>query len=82
MTESEATARIGDFVRSSLGKDDLAGSDDIFEVGGASSIFAMEIVLYIEQELGIELDEDDLERKRFETIDALKDMVASKIRVA
>lgn len=67
--------RIATFLRDSLGKPDLGVEDSIFTVGEASSLFTLELVLFIEEELGVELDDDDLERENFETINALSALV-------
>lgn len=67
---TEAESQLRDFLQKSLGKS-LASGDDIFFVGGASSLFAMELVMFIEKSFEIELDDSDLERENFNTIDAM-----------
>ena len=56
----------------------LADTADIFEVGGASSLFAVELVLFVEETLGAELQDDDLERANFCTIDAIVALIERK----
>jgi acyl carrier protein len=58
-----------------LRRDELGDDDDIFEVGGASSLFAAELVVYVEDILGAELDDSDLVRENFATIEALTRLV-------
>ncbi len=70
-TPSPVRLRIREYVTGALRKPELADDDDIFEVGGASSLFAAELVVFIEDALGAELDDDDLVRENFATIDAL-----------
>ena len=74
----EATAQLQEFVLRSLGKPDLTGRDDI-AVGEASSLYSMELVLFMEEKLGIPLDDDDLERDNFATIDAMAGLIARKL---
>ena len=62
-------------MRAALRRDDLRDDDDIFEVGGASSLFAAELVVYVEDVLGAELDDSDLVRENFATIEALTRLV-------
>ena len=62
----EATAQLQEFVLRSLGKPDLTGRDDI-AVGEASSLYSMELVLFIEEKLGIPLDDDDLVPDRIDS---------------
>lgn len=73
--DGDSRARVREFVTQSLRMPALADSDDIFEVGGASSLFAAELVLFIEDTLGTELCDDDLERANFFSIDAISALV-------
>ncbi len=68
-----------DFLGRSLGNSKLLDDDDIFKVGGATSLFAMELVLFIEKQFGIALEDDDLERANFATVDALTALVDRKL---
>ncbi len=78
MDVGKAKNQLQEFVVRSLGKPDLADSDDIFEVGEATSLYSMELVLFIEEKLGIPLDDDDLERDNFSTIDAMGSLIERK----
>jgi acyl carrier protein len=77
-----ATDRIKPEVRAFFGRalqcSQLEDGDNIFEVGGASSLFAMQLVLFIEQQFGIELDDSDLERDNLSSIDAIAALVTRK----
>jgi methoxymalonate biosynthesis acyl carrier protein len=64
----------------SLGKPDLTDDDDIFEVGEATSLFSMELVLFIEEKLAVPLDDDDLVRENFATLDAMGQMINRKLQ--
>lgn len=66
----EAASRLGSFVRNSLGAPNLTDEDDIFEKGDASSLFAMELVVFIEQELGVPIADEDLQREDLSSIGA------------
>lgn len=78
MDVRDAKKQLREFVVRSLGKPDLTESDDIFEVGEATSLYSMELVLFIEEKLGIPLDDDDLERDNFATIGAMSDLIERK----
>ncbi|MFJ8582339.1 phosphopantetheine-binding protein [Micromonospora sp. NPDC093277] len=54
---------------------DLRDDDDIFETGLVNSLFAMQLVLFVEQEFAIELDNEDLERDNFRTVNAIAELV-------
>ena len=78
MVDGTAKARLRVFVTESLGTPELGDDEDIFFVGGATSLFSIELVIFIEEDLGIPLDDDDLDRDNFATIDALAAMIHRK----
>lgn len=57
---------------------DLQDDDDIFELGLVNSLFAMQIVLFVEQEFDLEIDGDDLDFSHFRTVNAIQKLVQSK----
>ena len=79
MDAVEAHKQLRLFVVSSLGNPDLTDSDDIFEVGNATSLFSMELLIFIEESLGIPLDDHDLQRKNFSTIIGMTKMIERKL---
>ncbi len=78
MDVTTAKQELRGFVIGSLGKPNLTDADDIFEVGEATSLYSMELVLFIEEKLGIPLEDDDLERDNFSTIGAMAGLVERK----
>ncbi|MCL1593814.1 MAG: phosphopantetheine-binding protein [Actinomycetia bacterium] len=78
MDLTDKRAQLREFVTRSLGTPNLAGDDDIFEVGGATSLFSVELVIFIEDSLGVPLADDDLERDNFATINAMAAMIDRK----
>ena len=77
-SEEPARLRLRQFLLSSLKIPELADDADIFTVGGASSLFAVELVLFVEEDLATPLEDDDLERSNFATIDAVVALVERK----
>lgn len=62
---------------------DLADDEDIFATGHVNSMFAMELITFLEGSFGITIDNDDLELENFSTIDRLSELVDRKLtRVA
>lgn len=78
MADDGSRLSIREFVTSSLQMPQLADDADIFEVGGASSLFAVELVLFVEDTLGVALEDDDLERENFCSIAALAALAERK----
>jgi methoxymalonate biosynthesis acyl carrier protein len=66
------------FVRQRLQDNRIGDGDDFFADCGASSMFAMQLILYIEEQFGVEIDDDDLEIDNFRTVEALDNFVARK----
>lgn len=57
----------------------LADEDDIFEVGGVNSLFAIELLTFVEEVFSITLEDEDLERKNFSSISAMAALVERKL---
>ena len=57
---------------------DFTDSDNIFEMGFVNSLFAMKLVSYIEQEFGIEVDNEDLEISNFSSVDRIVEYIENK----
>ncbi|GAA2909551.1 hypothetical protein GCM10010517_75980 [Streptosporangium fragile] len=49
---------------------------DLFESGTVTSLFAMELVVHIEQTFGVTIEGDDLNLENFRTVGAMSDMVS------
>jgi acyl carrier protein len=58
---------------------DLADEDDIFEVGGVNSLFAIELLTFVEEGFRIRLEDEDLDRKFFRSINAMAALVERKL---
>lgn len=56
----------------------IKDSDDIFALGFVNSLFAMQLVLFVETEFGIVVENDDLNINNFKSIDAIVQLVESK----
>ena len=78
MTPQEISAQVRGFLAGHLANSDLSDEDDIFLTGGATSLFAMELVMYIETTFQLELDDEDLVRDNLASIGAITALVASK----
>ncbi|HEV8435644.1 MAG TPA: phosphopantetheine-binding protein, partial [Thermoanaerobaculia bacterium] len=53
--------------------------DDIFALGFANSLFAMQLVAFVEGEFRIEIDSDDLEIDNFRSVAAISGLVERKL---
>lgn len=56
----------------------LGDNDDFFALGLVSSLFAMQLVLFVEKEFGIKVANEDLDLKNFRSVEAISSFVAKK----
>lgn len=61
---------------------DLRDDQNIFEDGIVNSIFAVELVIFIEKQFNITIENDDLDLANFASIDAIATFVARKTGAA
>lgn len=59
----------------------LKDSDDIFALGFVNSLFAMQLVTWLEKEFAMTISDEDLEIKNFSSVDALADFISRKTAV-
>lgn len=74
--------KVRDYIKENLTMFDeqvlFTDSDDIFARGFVNSLFAMKLVMYIEQEFSIVIESDDLEIKKFSTVDNIVQLIQAK----
>jgi methoxymalonate biosynthesis acyl carrier protein len=74
----ETTTIIKIFLSRFFGEHDLQFDEDIFTLGFVNSMFAMQLVLFLEQEFQITIENEDLEFDNFKTINAMTNLVQRK----
>ncbi|MEH2349565.1 MAG: acyl carrier protein [Nostoc sp.] len=75
---SEIQAKIKTFLSKIFGNHDLQPDEDIFALGFVNSMFAMQLVLFVEQEFKITIENEDLEFENFRTINSIANLVERK----
>lgn len=70
--------RIRNYVTSNISYD-LTNESDFFELGLVDSLFALQLVTFVEQEFEISIEPDDLDIAHFSSIAALDRFVESKL---
>ncbi|MDB4949105.1 MAG: dltC [Gemmatimonadetes bacterium] len=58
---------------------DLGDGEDMFASGYVNSMFAMQLVQFVESDFGVAVENDDLELDNFRSIDALAALVERKL---
>ena len=72
----EIRGKVREFVLKHVRDDELEDSENMFELGYVNSLFAMQLVLFVEKEFGITVSRNDLDFSNFRSIDAITALVA------
>ncbi|MGV0102999.1 D-alanyl carrier protein [Nostoc sp. DSM 114160] len=78
---NEIQAKIKSFLAKFFGNHDLQPDEDIFAIGFVNSMFAMQLVLFVEQEFQITIENDDLEFENFRTINSIVNLIERKTTI-
>jgi methoxymalonate biosynthesis acyl carrier protein len=57
---------------------ELQDDEDIFALGFINSLFAMQLVLFVESEFGIVVENEDLDLDNFRTLNAIAHFIERK----
>lgn len=71
-------ARIREFIGRHLRGHELTDDEDIFASGFVNSMFAMQLVQFVEQEFGVTVENEDLEIDNFRSVNAIAALVERK----
>ena len=77
-TEEQIKKNITDFILSAISILDLDDDDLIFESGIVNSLFAVQLMTFLEKTFQIEVTMDDLEIENFKSINAATAFVVKK----
>jgi len=72
-------AKIVEFLGQFITDTDIDPDLNLFESGLVTSLFAMQLLLYVEQEFAIQVTNEDLDVKNFHSLNAVTDFVMRKI---
>ena len=57
---------------------ELQDDQDIFSMGFVNSLFAMQLVMFVENNFGIAIENEDLDIDNFRTVDAIVKLIEHK----
>jgi methoxymalonate biosynthesis acyl carrier protein len=66
------------FLGRHIGGRTITDDDQIFAAGFVNSMFAMQLVLFLEKNFGIAIANEDLELKNFQSINAMAELIERK----
>ena len=79
----ELNQKIRSFIESQLvvfeDEANFQDDDNIFEMGFVNSLFAMQLLEYIESEFNMTVDNDDLDIKNFSTVNNIAALINRKV---
>lgn len=74
----EIKVKVRGFLTRFFKKHELADDEDIFALGFVNSLFAMQLVMFLEKEFAIRIENKDLDLNNFRTINSITELVLSK----
>ena len=72
----QAQDQILGFIRSRFPQVEIGETEDIFQIGFVNSLFAMELVMFVEKTFGITIPNEELRIDNFRTADTMASLVA------
>ena len=77
-TERSVKETVRQFILSSINIPDLRDDDDLFELGIANSLFAIQLMTFIEKTYALEVEMEDLDIDNFKSLSAATAFVLKK----
>lgn len=74
----EIKSKIRTFLAGFITNVTLQDTQDIFALGFVNSLFAMQLVLFVEKEFGITVENEDLNIDNFRSISAITQLIEQK----
>ena len=71
----DVRATIRDFVLKYVKDDELEDDENMFELGYVNSLFAMQLVMFVEKEFQMSISRENLKLANFQSIDAIVALV-------
>lgn len=81
MKYSTISNDIKNFLSDHINIEELQLNEDIFQSGYVNSLFAMQLVMFVEKKFGIEVENEDLEITNFNTVGNLSTFVIKKLEI-
>jgi len=79
---SERRILIREFLDEHLNGATFADEEDIFASGYLNSLFAVQLVMWVEQTFGAPVAGEDLDLSNFRTVEAIDDFVGRKLETS
>ena len=80
MNEPQVREQVREFIGKYVRGHDLGDDEDIFASGFVNSMFAMQLVQFVESAFGVAVEDEDLEIDNFKSVNAIAALVERKTR--
>jgi methoxymalonate biosynthesis acyl carrier protein len=70
--------KVREFVRKHIRDDNLGDSENMFDLGYVNSLFAMQLVLFVEKEFNITISRKDMDLRNFQSIASITALVCQE----
>ena len=77
----EIKEKIKKFLSRFFRKHEIKDDEDIFALGFVNSLFAMQLVLFLEKEFSVRIENKDLDLNNFRTINTIAGLIQDKNKV-
>lgn len=77
-TENEIYQKLKEFILKVSRRKTIGDDDDIFEGGIVNSLFAMQLVIFLEKQFDIHIDGKDLKANNFKNIRSIVSYIENK----
>jgi acyl carrier protein len=78
MQEAQIKETVRQFIFSAIRLPELGDDDNLFESGIVNSLFAVQLITFVEKTFGIEVESEDLDIENFKSLNATANFVARK----
>ncbi|MCM3133474.1 acyl carrier protein [Paenibacillus polysaccharolyticus] len=74
----ESKVKVKTFLSRFYRKREIQDDEDIFELGFANSLFAMQMVMFLEKEFNIRIETQDMDLDNFRTLNKINELIERK----
>ncbi|HDX9634238.1 acyl carrier protein [Bacillus cereus group sp. MYBK108-2] len=68
------------FITKFFGKENFNDSDNLSELGFVNSLFAMQLIMFVEKKFDIRIENEEMDFKNFNSVEAIANLVNNKIQ--
>ncbi len=79
MSTDDIMVQVREFLGQFIKKIDIDADQNLFTSGLVNSLFAMQLVLFIEKEFGIQIANEDLDFENFKSLNAITSFIQNKL---